>query len=177
MGWSMQLNLLPVLNGVSDCLSFDEKLDMSGLELITDEYPLKEPVRAFGEVISLSGMVGLNLKLDLNVEGIVYTKCARCNKELSAPIAVKSNYILITADEAEANEENEDVLILSGYKLLLDDLVSDSLIINMPMRYLCKDDCKGLCPVCGIDLNKEKCECLSKKIDPRLEKLKAFFEE
>lgn len=53
----------------------------------------------------------------------------------------------------------------------LDDLALSDILLALPVKNLCKEDCKGLCPVCGVNRNTETCECLKKQVDPRLEKL------
>lgn len=174
----MLLDLQPVLNGSRDSVSFDELIDLSYLELIRGEYPLKKPVRVWGEVLGMSVALGLHLKLILNIEAEVFTICGRCNKELCRELTVQNKYYIVRNSEAEeTGEEKDDVIVLSGNQLELDDYIRDNLIVNVPMRYLCKDDCKGLCPICGNDLNIKECGCHRETIDPRLEALKDFFED
>ncbi|WDU84060.1 YceD family protein [Caloramator sp. Dgby_cultured_2] len=60
-------------------------------------------------------------------------------------------------------------------RINLEDMIIDNIILSYPAKILCSDDCKGLCPVCGKNLNEGQCECLKDVIDPRLEALKQFF--
>ena len=57
------------------------------------------------------------------------------------------------------------------------DMIRDTLIASQPIQNLCKEDCKGLCPVCGKNLNESECSCDSFVIDPRLEALKNFLND
>ena len=69
------------------------------------------------------------------------------------------------------DEENDDIILLDGdMQLDLEELLGDVFLLNMDTKNLCSQDCKGLCPGCGADLNREPCRC-KKEIDPRLSKL------
>ena len=59
-----------------------------------------------------------------------------------------------------------------GLRLNLDELVHADVVLEFPSKFLCKDDCKGICQKCGINLNHEQCCCTDKPIDPRLAVLK-----
>ena len=56
----------------------------------------------------------------------------------------------------------------------LTEMIRDTLIASQPIRNLCKEDCKGLCPICGVNLNESECDCDRLVVDPRLEALKNF---
>jgi len=74
-------------------------------------------------------------------------------------------------EEALDNDSDGDVIVFSGYSLPLDEIVLNAILVSMDVRYLCSEDCKGLCPVCGKNLNVEACDCKSDVIDPRFEAL------
>ena len=60
---------------------------------------------------------------------------------------------------------------------LKDEVVISDIILNYPQKYLCKDDCKGLCPECGKNLNEGDCGCNKTQVDSRLEILKQLMED
>ncbi|QQY80766.1 uncharacterized protein EDD65_10597 [Keratinibaculum paraultunense] len=74
----------------------------------------------------------------------------------------------------EIEEIDDEIIYYNGENVDLTDDILDMVILSLPMKPLCKKDCKGLCPKCGINLNKRKCDCVLEGIDPRLEKLKDF---
>ena len=69
------------------------------------------------------------------------------------------------------NEDNGDFVLVDNYQLPLDSLVEADLILSLPSKVLCREDCRGLCPHCGKDLNEGLCGCKPKTVDPRLEAL------
>ena len=62
----------------------------------------------------------------------------------------------------------------SGEEVVLDDLVREQILLGVPSYPLCREDCAGLCPRCGQDLNRGRCECDTAPVDPRLAKLKSI---
>lgn len=77
----------------------------------------------------------------------------------------------------EMNEEDQDTYILAeDGKLGLNELFRADILLALPTKYLCKEDCKGLCPVCGMNLNNSSCQCNKRQIDPRLEVLKQLID-
>ena len=72
----------------------------------------------------------------------------------------------LVAQELE-DEENDDILLLDGTELDLDEVVTEAFVLAMDTENLCSDDCKGLCAGCGVNLNEEPCRC-KPEVDPRL---------
>jgi len=74
-------------------------------------------------------------------------------------------------------DEDDEVEFLPENSIEIDisKAIRDAFILARPMQLLCSGDCKGLCPVCGIDLNHKTCNCVEKQIDPRLAKLKSLL--
>jgi len=83
------------------------------------------------------------------------------------------NPLPIYRDKSE--EDNYFVADPSSDSFQIDDLVRETIILALPLKPLCSEDCKGLCPVCGTDLNKSQCNCIKKETDPRWEKLKGLL--
>ena len=79
--------------------------------------------------------------------------------------------------ETLSGDDEEEFLLLEDGKLDLSEVVCDQIVMEMPYRFLCREDCKGLCPKCGQDLNVERCSCDTREIDPRWAALSSYFEE
>ncbi|HWQ57678.1 MAG TPA: DUF177 domain-containing protein [Clostridia bacterium] len=83
-----------------------------------------------------------------------HSVCARCGREFTEPFETEFDGRF----EKEADEESE-AYPFAGEELDLGNLVRDAILLNMANYTLCKEDCRGLCPVCGCDLNTEQCSC------------------
>lgn len=82
----------------------------------------------------------------------------------------------VSFDYELKNEDSDDIVLLEDDQLDLDGLITDVFLLSLDTKNLCKEDCRGLCPGCGADLNSEPCRC-SKQVDPRLAGLAKFFEK
>ncbi len=79
-------------------------------------------------------------------------------------------------DEAEVREADTGVSFYKNDTIDLGEIMRDEFYLALPMKPLCRADCKGLCPVCGVNRNRETCTCREEWIDPRMEPLKKFLE-
>lgn len=99
--------------------------------------------------------------------------CDRCaaefNREVNYPLDIP------LASELQ-DEENPDYFLLDGYELDLEELLETVFILNMDTRFLCRDDCKGLCSRCGKNLNDGSCDCRTES-DPRLAVLEQLLDD
>lgn len=110
------------------------------------------------------------------IEGDVSLPCRRCLGDASAHVSEEAHLIFAEAG-TEGLEDDPDIFLLDDRKAELDlrPALREQWLLHAPGFALCRDDCKGLCPTCGADLNVEPCGCASSAADPRwagLRKLK-----
>lgn len=109
--------------------------------------------------------------------------CSRCLDGYSLPVVATFDLSYLPSDEAPAGGEVEvaDEDINTAYyqhgQIDLAELIHEQLYLMLPMKPLCKDDCQGLCPVCGANRNTTSCTCDATWTDPRLAGLKALLNE
>lgn len=115
---------------------------------------------------------GTGFQLDGTVKTAVKAECARCTKELVVPFEQD-----FSERFEKAAGEDSDVYLFSGEELDLSDLIRDVILLNIDTYVLCKEDCRGLCPVCGCDLNTVQCSCEQKTDENPFSALKALFNE
>ena len=109
-------------------------------------------------------------------------QCSRCLKDFRRTLDLPVNVVYHPIDEMgierhELKDDEMDMGFYSGEELDLRELLKEQLLLNIQMKPLCDENCKGLCPHCGVDLNSETCGCEKKGSDPRLEVLKNFLEK
>lgn len=132
------------------------------------------------ETVSFKGMihaVSSRYVLSGRVKTAVTLSCDRCLSPFKGNVEadITVNYITRKLDptedviDAETDDGLEEVI---GTSINLKKALMEQIILQIPMKTICSDDCKGLCSQCGIDLNKESCDCDRTSIDPRLLKLK-----
>ncbi len=133
------------------------------------------------------------LKVDLNIsrrenrypvqgriEGILALKCDRCLETFDREIDSVFNVLLSSVNPAEEMEEvellEEDMNIdfISGYEIELYDIVKEQIYLSLAIQTICRDNCRGLCPVCGVNLNRANCCCHKETGHPGFMKLKGL---
>ena len=126
------------------------------------------PVNVSGDIKSIRGM----LYLTLDISAVCMAKCSRCLCDTEEKLDFTINEVF---SKPGLENKNDDVIILDSNEIELKDIVEQALCCALPIRSLCDADCKGLCPVCGCNLNIESCNCEHDDIDPRLAVLKDFL--
>jgi uncharacterized protein len=120
-----------------------------------------------------------------HIGGRLTLECTRCLELYQHVIDIpvdefycKPTLPLLIGGEREEEVEipREESYILDGEMADLNQLINDLVMLSIPMKHLCDEGCKGLCPFCGINLNQERCECREEHVDPRLEKLKQWLD-
>jgi uncharacterized protein len=115
---------------------------------------------------------GADLFFHGRVSGMIEGYCSRCLKSYSFPLDKEFDFVL--APEASAPKNGEVAageLGLSFYRgdeLNLEPLIREQVLLALPTRPLCDEDCRGLCPSCGVDLNEGDCRCATSHSDPRM---------
>ena len=163
----MLLNVKPILHTPGKRLDFQFELDLSDMEF-SGRYPISRPVAVSGEVRNTAGI----LELTLNARSTLDAVCDRCGKAF-----VQEKDVLFACMLAEElqNEENDEIVLLEDGMVDVGDLARTAFILDMDTKTLCSEDCKGLCPRCGADLNLGPCSC-KKEADPRLAVLAKLLE-
>lgn len=156
----MRLDILPIRAVSGEAISFDYTLNLADLELF-GEHPIPEPVHVWGFACNHADVFELHMEIAFHV----VTRCARCLKPLVIPTAFHVERPM--ADRVENEEDSDDILVLENGAIELDDVVRETIVLEAQISYLCREDCAGLCPKCGADLNEGPCGC-APDVDERL---------
>jgi uncharacterized protein len=110
----------------------------------------------------------------------VVMECARCLGEFASELSGSTDFVVCSyaqAENAENTPDDEDRVYFKGTELKVDvsEPVRQALLLAVPLKPLCSEDCKGLCAMCGVNLNHETCACKREQTDPRWEGLKGLF--
>ena len=87
-----------------------------------------------------------------SITGATNAECARCLKPLTHPVSLRFA-------EYYSRQPEEGMYAFEGEEIDLAQMLGDNIVLSLPMRFLCRQDCKGLCPTCGKDLNEDACGC------------------
>lgn len=102
--------------------------------------------------------------------------CDRCLKPVKYSMEIEAEQEVVSPDYVgEATEDLEQEEFMEGYRLKVDDLIYRDIVLNWPMKILCREDCKGICRICGKDLNTGECGCDTFVPSPGLAGIKEIF--
>lgn len=174
----MKLDLRPLLAG--DRLltfSYELPLDIDSEDALSFLYGVSfpSPMKVEGEITNTAGYMRMYLSMSVDYQAA----CARCLKPLNGSFSLDLEKTVATRDVLGDLDEDklDDYAIIEDGFLDMDEPLLEQLEMEFPARFLCKDDCKGLCQRCGRDLNEGQCDCSEKEIDPRMEPLRQLLEK
>ena len=141
---------------------------------------LDMPGHRFTEALSFSGRAaisGENIILKGNLIGSVESRCGRCLNNFEMPIDITVDTIFAPQieredDETEVVDIDESFSYYDGDSIDLQQEAKELILVSLPIRPVCREDCLGLCPKCGVDLNVNPCGCGSESGPSSFDKLK-----
>ena len=148
-------------------------LDMDVIRIKSGEYTIesKEPVHVCVEYIKGKELL---VKAETNLTVII--PCDRCLEDVRHGFVLEcTKHVDLGVSDAELTEELDESNFIDGYHLDVDKLIYSEVLSGWPMKVLCKEDCKGLCRVCGCNLNTGSCDCEDPGLDPRMSVVRDLF--
>ena len=157
----MTIDVSGILKELGGRIEVNGEVEVGEFEFSGERYSLEAPFKVSGSISNN----GKALVLTADVEAELCTRCARCLDEIivDAGFSMEESF----AQSESKIPEDDEIIVFDGYTIERDDIIEDNLIMNIEGRYLCDEDCKGLCPQCGANLNDGECGCNREFIDPR----------
>jgi uncharacterized protein len=127
--------------------------------------------------------VGNDVVVKGNLRADIKLQCSRCLKEFCSELSVPVDVVYHPVEELKGEDKHEvraeelNTDFYSGEEMDILALMEEQIVLNLPMKPLCAELCKGICPKCGIDLNVKSCTCNARVIDSRLEVLKKLLDK
>ncbi len=171
----MQINLTELFSCQGKVKTYTQNLEMERFHCPNGEYEIaeKEPVE-----LTITHVGDKKMEVRGEAKLTLLMPCDRCLTPVKVPFS------LSIEEELDMNQSHEDRVealdeqpYVSGYNLDVDQLVANELMVNLPMKVLCREDCKGLCRKCGKNLNEGPCECDDQVPDPRMSVIQDIFKQ
>lgn len=167
----MLIDISGVLKSENICIDIEFNDKVKGLENTINSYNLSGNVifngtlkKAKGEILSVTGLIEYEYDVD----------CYRCLEKIHRNMKIKVDENILNGKRVA---DKDDSFVYEGNYLDLDIILKNYIILSLPMKQVCSNECKGLCPICGNNLNEKKCSCNEENdINPRMEMLKKYFD-
>jgi uncharacterized protein len=156
-GQSLKIDVSDIIDEPGTSIAFSETghIDLygDGSDLIATQAPFT--------VKGVATSTGEGIYVQANVRGTVGLTCSRCLADFDMPIEFDCEGRFVQDPDMHEYEDEDDIetFAMDGGYCVLDDMVEHGLLLNIPMKPLCDALCKGLCGVCGTNLNEEQCQC------------------
>lgn len=144
------LDVTKALKNPGQAYPFQAALTLPEMEVLSDPVRFNN-INVEGEFLC----TGERISMKATVEGQVLSRCAKCLEPVQLPIKAEIDALFAR----QPDPEDPDQYSFEASTLELTDAVKDALLLELPMRFLCSEDCKGLCPHCGVNLNRGSCTC------------------
>jgi len=166
--------IVDLLSLKDEPLPFEFKIASGDIDLETEGVRIVGDINVVGELSKSAAKTDVKGSINAPVE----VDCTRCltpvRRELDIVFDVDFVDKELFPDTRETHLEAADLDtdVIDGSELDLSGIAREQILLNLPEQVLCRDDCKGICPTCGKDLNEAECNCGEKQIDPRWAALK-----
>ncbi len=164
----MQIQLEQIFNIEGSKKEFDHSFVPTFA--FADDISLDTPgVAVSGKIENNTGIVSLSATVTFSATVL----CSRCTEEFKKNFKFSFEHLLANN---LVNDDNDDYIVVENSVLDLDALISEDIVLSLPSRFLCSEDCKGLCSKCGKNLNDGPCDC-KKDVDPRMAALLQLLDD
>ncbi len=171
----MLINLTELFTREGKARDYTVEIDSSQFRIPSGDCQVAE---AGPVVLHIENVGDKTLELKGEAQFSLWIPCDRCLEPVECPFHLS---IMRTLDLKLTEEERIAALdeqpYVQGYNLDVDQLVRDELLLNLPMKVLCAEDCKGICNRCGANLNHETCGCDRSVPDPRMSVIQDIFKQ
>jgi len=166
--------IVDLLSVSDEPLPFNFKIAANQIDLDTEGVQIIGDIEVIGELRKNAAKTDVRGSIKAPVE----IECTRCltpvKRELDIVFDVDFIDRELFPDSKETHLESSDLEtdVIDGNELDLTQVAREQILLNLPEQVLCREDCKGICPTCGNDLNEDDCKCSDDNIDPRWAALK-----
>ena len=167
----MLINLSDVLTSEGRVENVEAQLEMTSFDSGMGSFPVVEKSSVS---FTFTNVEEGKARIQGNVKITFQAACDRCLTEVPVTLALTFDR-LVTAPDMEEDEDVDDKSFMDGYQLDVETFVYNEVIGNWPAKILCKEDCKGICPKCGQNLNMRDCGCDTFVPDPRMAVIQDIF--
>ena len=168
----MLVNLSDVLTSEGRHMNLEVPLEMTVFDGGAGCYEISNKSNV---ILNITNIEAGKAEIKGNVRVVFRTACDRCLTEVPTFLELEFERVVTSPEFASEDEVVDDLSFMEGYQLNVETFVYNEIIGSWPAKILCKEDCKGLCPVCGQNRNERECGCDTFVPDPRMAAIQDIF--
>ena len=169
----MLINLSGVLSEQHKTIDKMVSVEMTEFRTSYGRFPIMEKQDAH---IVVKHVKQRELTIKGEVQLVLEIPCDRCLEPVQVPFELEfTKNVDLQESDGEQIDDLDEKNYIDGYNLDVDKLLYNEILIGWPMKILCSEDCKGICNVCGQNLNQGTCDCEDTSLDPRMSVIRDVF--
>ena len=169
----MLINLTDVMSDRHETVDETVSLEMKDFRTKAGTFPIVErnPVH-----IRVEHVKGREMLIYVEAELAIAIPCDRCLEEVRQEFHLDvTKHVDLEVSDDKLTEELDESNFIDGYNLDVEKLLYNEILIGWPAKVLCREDCRGICSVCGQNLNEGSCDCEDTGLDPRMSVVRDLF--
>lgn len=169
----MLIDLSELLSHVDKTFDLSVDLEMERFTTRINDYPVvdKKPM-----LFKISGIDGRKVRISAEIELTLVIPCDRCLEDVKNQIKINtSKEVDLSETEEERKKSLDDIDYIDGTTFDAEKFAYGEILVNLPMKVLCSENCKGICNRCGTNLNHGNCGCDTTELDPQMAKALEVF--
>ena len=171
----MCIDISEILSVKDKTLSVNEDIKMEVFHIPAGDYPF-HGVNHYEFLLTNIGKK--RFLIEGSIDAHLDIPCDRCLEIVNTPMHIEVSKEVDLNEGADKEEQDELSLYVDDESVFhFEPFVCNEILVNLPMKVLCKIDCKGICNRCGTNLNYESCDCDTKELDPRMAKVLDVFKQ
>ena len=155
----MKINIASVLKNEGASMNVSGALELGKVEFMGSTLDFEKPLEISGNVLNIGGTI----EIRADIRGEYVTECSRCGDSVRETLFAE----LFESVASDFSDADAECVSISGTVIDIGGAVDACVFNSVPLQFLCSEECRGLCPVCGINLNKNECNCEEEVYDPR----------
>ena len=155
----VKLNIASVLKNDGASKDFSGEINLGKVDYMGSTLDFESPLAVVGKVLNIGGTI----EISAQITGQFVTECSRCGVKVTEDFSAD----LFESMENDFSDVDAECISVQGNVIDISGSIDACIFGNIPMQTLCREDCKGLCPECGINLNEKECNCDTTVYDPR----------
>lgn len=169
----MKVDLSDIISSENKEMSKQVQTELTAFRSKLGQFPI---VKNTPFVLTFTNEDNKRLLIQGKTEVTIAIPCDRCLEDVDRvfPIRIGKEFDLTGEDEERSMEESN---FMTGTNLDVDQLIFGEILVSWPMKVLCREDCKGICKRCGVNLNLTECQCPKTELDPRMAAIQDIFNQ
>lgn len=169
----MKIDIASVFKNEGAVLDVSGEVEAGTPKYLGSSFEFSEPLKVEASIRNIGGALEIKGRLG----GKYISLCSRCGAPVEGALEVGFDETVGSGYEGGFESSDSECFSLVGTVLDISGLINALIWGNLPMKPLCREDCKGLCSVCGCNLNESVCDCDTRFYDPRLAILRGQSEK